>query len=204
MAPMAWHVTAVVTMAMVAAATVTKASPQFHTPLSVNTRQIINSLVRDLRETEKSLTPLKTSKTSLERNFTQYRTKKDQHHGRQAVFNLHRNGQNLLQKALQLQTNASQLENRIERQFEPRLRQLQALPRNSQDSTVDNQIAQSVNIYRRICELLLNLIEVPAYIIAQLSGADSDEFGDSEQDEGLGVGGDVAGDYGDVGVNGTE
>ncbi|KAL9697000.1 hypothetical protein quinque_000441 [Culex quinquefasciatus] len=99
---------------------------------------------------------------------------------------------------------AAMLENRIERHFEPRLSQLQALPRNSQDSTVDHQIAQSVNIYRRICELLLNLIEVPAYIIAQLSGVDSDELGDSEQDEGLGVGGDVAEDYGDVGVNGTE
>lgn len=166
--------------------------------------QIINSLVRDLRETEKSLTPLKTCKTILERNFIQYRTQNTHHHGRQADLDLHRNGQNLLQKALQLRTNVSQLENRIERQFEPRLSQLQALPRNSQDSTVDHQIAQSVNIYRRICELLLNLIEVPAYIIAQLSGADSDKFGDSEQDEVLGVGGDVAEDYGDIGVNGTE
>ncbi|KAL1377631.1 hypothetical protein pipiens_004142 [Culex pipiens pipiens] len=99
---------------------------------------------------------------------------------------------------------STDLENRIERQFEPRLRKLQALPRNSQDSTVDAQIAQSVNIYRRICELLLNLIEVPAYIIAQLSGVESDEFGNSEQDEGLGFGGDIAEDYGEVGVNGTE
>uniref|UniRef100_A0A8D8B8I8 (northern house mosquito) hypothetical protein n=1 Tax=Culex pipiens TaxID=7175 RepID=A0A8D8B8I8_CULPI len=204
MAPMAWHVTVVLAMAMVAAATVTKNPPQFQTNPSVNTRQLISTLVRDLRETEKSLTPLKTSKTSLERTFTKYLTQNARQHGRQSDLNLHRKGQNLLQKALQLRTNASQLENRIERQFEPRLSQLQALPRTSQDSTVDTQIAQSVNIYRRICELLLNLIEVPAYIVAQLSGVESDEFGDSEQDEGLGFGGDIAEDYGEVGVNGTE
>ncbi|XP_065077269.1 uncharacterized protein LOC135700635 isoform X1 [Ochlerotatus camptorhynchus] len=143
-------------------------------------RITVAQITHRLQKVEKSLAPLKTSQTDLDRKFNSY-SARTAHHEWQTANQQQAIANRIRQDAKQLKFQVREIGQAVRSQFGPRIDMLQSpsLRRFARDAPTQTQLAQSAKIYKRILELLQNMIECPVHIL-QFLGEDASESEDDD------------------------
>lgn len=140
-------------------------------------RITVAQITHRLEKAERSLAPLKTFEGNLNRKFTSY-SARTAHHDWQSANQQQSTANGLRQDAKKFKSQVREIRQAVKNQFGPGIAMLQSpsLRRFARDAPTKAQLAQSAKIYKRILELLQNMIECPVHIL-QFLGEDSSESG---------------------------
>lgn len=150
---------------------------------------MVAHITQRLQKAEKSLAPLKSIQSDLDRKFNTY-SARTAHHEWQSANQQESTATDIRQDAHKLKSQIDEIDQAMKTQFGTKLRLLQSpsLRRFARDSPTKTQLAQSAKIYKRILELLQNMIECPVHIL-QFLGEESagseggDDYMPSENSE---------------------
>lgn len=136
---------------------------------------MVAHITERLHRAEKSLAPLKTIQSDLDRKFNSY-SARTAHHEWQSANQQQSTATDIRQEAHKLRSQINEVDQAMKTQFGTKIQMLQspALRRFARDGPTKVQLAQSAKIYKRILELLQNMIECPVHIL-QFLGEDSAE-----------------------------
>lgn len=140
-------------------------------------RITVAQITHRLQKAERSLAPLRTLQSDLNRKYNSY-SARTAHHEWQSPNQQHSNAHHIRQDAQRFLSQMHEVNQAFKDQFGQRMAQLQSssLRRFARDAPTKAQLAQSAKVYKRILELLQNMIECPVHILEFL-GQDSDESG---------------------------
>ncbi|XP_055643301.1 uncharacterized protein LOC129779696 [Toxorhynchites rutilus septentrionalis] len=170
-------------------------------------KNFTSTLARDLRRVETALIPLRAKETELEHRFARFAARTTRH-GWRSTRDQQSNGNKLFKDAQKFRATVEKLDGHFKQDFGRRLNRVQARSLlRFRDDSVQNQITQSALVYKRLIELLINMIECPVFIMDQLGGAgiygddvdDGDTVPQGNGEDGSEYGTGIEGDYGDQG-----
>ncbi|XP_055606851.1 uncharacterized protein LOC129754678 [Uranotaenia lowii] len=131
-------------------------------------RKLSSDLLKELRQAEKALAPFQKQKTTLNQQLRSYSALSTRHAWKSPAMQKQRS-QAIRKDALRMRSTLRAFDKNFKSNFDSKLRSLKAKaarqvnPNGGGD--LREQLEQSAAIYRKILELLSNLIECPIHIL---------------------------------------
>ncbi|XP_055549219.1 uncharacterized protein LOC129732392 [Wyeomyia smithii] len=134
------------------------------------------NLKREMQYIEKSLTPLRMQQRKLQQAYNQYSTRTARH-GWNSATNQHQKAHHIRHEAMQLRSIAELARNQLAKHYARQMKIVQAKKLNRfRNEKVANDIEKTTDVYKRIVDLLINMIQCPIHILEMLGGdGDSSE-----------------------------